>query len=295
MRQRLAAPALVHQRQALIDAEPVLFVDDDQRQALIFEALLKQCVRADDDLGSAVPDGRIGLVTRGFSEATRQPGDADAERLQPGRKAVAVLFCQQLCRRHDCNLVPFGHDVQRSGGGHDRFAAADITLHQAHHRMRRLQIGLDLAERFLLATGQCERQRSQEAVAQFGAAGQRNGRAGPVTQPDFSEAQVMGEHFLERQAPLARMCAGRQFVQVGIRRRPMQRTDRRREVGQARPGREFGRYPVRDLGQAVFDGLVHEIANPALLQSFGQRVDRRQTSLRTTAAPPDSASGIPDE
>jgi hypothetical protein len=50
---RPAVPRLVAQRVPLLDAEPVLLVDDDQPEVGELHPVLQQRVRADDDAGLA--------------------------------------------------------------------------------------------------------------------------------------------------------------------------------------------------------------------------------------------------
>ena len=54
--------ALGAQGVALLDAEAVLLVDDDQPEVGELDALLQQGVRADDDAGPAVGDLRARLA-----------------------------------------------------------------------------------------------------------------------------------------------------------------------------------------------------------------------------------------
>ena len=49
MRKAPELAALLLQPQALLDAEAMLLVDDDERESREIDALLKQCVGSDDD------------------------------------------------------------------------------------------------------------------------------------------------------------------------------------------------------------------------------------------------------
>ena len=58
----------------------MLLVDDDERELPKFDALLEQRVRADDDGGAAVGDGRERRGSRARRLRADQRRDLDAER-----------------------------------------------------------------------------------------------------------------------------------------------------------------------------------------------------------------------
>jgi len=87
----------------------------------------------------------------------------------------------------------------------------------------------------------------------------------------------MREQFLEREPPLAGMSTFRECRQIGVRRWPVQVTDRggqRRHAEAARDlhWQEFhGRFAIEQ-----HERLVRQHAQATLLHTFGRRVDRRE-------------------
>ena len=67
-----------------------------------------------------------------------------------------VLLRQHFCGRHDCRLrAGFDRAQHRQQRDH-RLAGTDIALQQTQHALRRGHVGLNLADRFELASGQRE-------------------------------------------------------------------------------------------------------------------------------------------
>ncbi len=85
--------ALAAQRVALLDAEPVLLVDDDQPEVGEVDGVLDQRVGADDDAGVAADDRRAARARRAavpcepVSSATRVPMSVAAEQPALGQRA----------------------------------------------------------------------------------------------------------------------------------------------------------------------------------------------------------------
>jgi hypothetical protein len=127
--------ALGGERQALVDAEAMLLVDDDERQIAEFDAGLEQRVRADEEIdGSVFQSGEDG-VALAAPLAARSDGEAEPAASASGADRALVLADEELGRRHQRGLAPGLDDV---GGGKqrdDRLARADIALEQAQHAL----------------------------------------------------------------------------------------------------------------------------------------------------------------
>ena len=65
-----------HQLEALLDAEAVLLVDDDQAEVGEVDFVFLQGVGADDELGFAAHDAALGLALGGGVERAGEEGDA---------------------------------------------------------------------------------------------------------------------------------------------------------------------------------------------------------------------------
>ena len=131
--------ALGAQGVALLDAEPVLLVDDDEPEVGELDALLQQGVGADDDAGAAVGDLGAGLPAGGGLQRAGEQGDPGAvggavelagaaERAEQLPDAAGVLGGEHLGGRQQGGLAAgvddLGHRAQRDDG----LARADLAL-----------------------------------------------------------------------------------------------------------------------------------------------------------------------
>ena len=96
----VALSALFAQRQSLMDAKPVLLVNDRQRQRSKSNVFLKQGMGADHHLNLAgrqpiqrCPPGLTG-------QSPGQPGNLDAQVAEPAVEIAVMLFRQQFGRGH---------------------------------------------------------------------------------------------------------------------------------------------------------------------------------------------------
>ena len=140
----MVADALFAQRHTLVYSETVLLIDDDQRQVVEINAFLEECMSADDELCVSIGNGFESFSPGRCALAAAQPRRADAQRFEPGGETAPVLFGEQLRRRHDCRLHIAGNRIEAGDRGDDGLAGADVTLYQAHHRMRPRHISQDL-------------------------------------------------------------------------------------------------------------------------------------------------------
>ena len=100
MRVEALLQSLFPQRQTLMHAEAVLFIDNHQRKAVELHLLLEDSVRADNHLHLPAGDGFLLRKARFALLFSCQPAHFNPQRREPGAEVVGVLFCQQLGRRH---------------------------------------------------------------------------------------------------------------------------------------------------------------------------------------------------
>ena len=160
--------ALGAQRVALLDAEAVLLVDDDQPEVGELDALLQQRVGADDDAGPAVGDLGARLAAgRGLQRAgeQRDPGAVGgavelagpAERAEQLADAAGVLGGEHLGGREQRGLAAGVDHLRHGPQRDDGLARADLALQQPVHRLLAAELRGQLLPHLALALGQLER------------------------------------------------------------------------------------------------------------------------------------------
>ena len=148
-------PGLVGQRGALLDAEPVLLVDDDQAEVEELDVLLEQRVGADDD--ARPRRWPAGTAARALGLGHRAGEQLDGRRLRgaaehPAAGQVAeqlgdrpvVLLGQHLGGREQRGLAARVDDPQHRPQRDQGLAGADLALEQPVHRVRLGEVALDL-------------------------------------------------------------------------------------------------------------------------------------------------------
>ena len=236
VRHAVAAASLVAQREALVHAEAMLLVDDRQREVMERHALLHQRVRADHQLGLATRDGRQCLVACTPRDLARQPHHADAQWLEPAAQVVEVLLGEQLGGGRQRGLLARIDRQQRRHRRDHGLAAADVALHQPQHRHGPCEVGADLAVHALLRARQCKGQRRAQRL-DAGLAAQWRGAMRLHRDALATQAQVMRQQLFDREPALRGVLAREQRLQVGVRRRAMQREQRIAQGRQARAER----------------------------------------------------------
>ena len=227
--------ALAAQRQALVHAETMLFIDDHQAKVFELHIVLKQGMGADHHFQLALKQllqNRLALLAL---VATAEPADLKAERLEPLHKVVAVLLGQQFGGCHQRNLIARFDHVQRSQCRNHGLAATDITLHQAHHRMTLLHVGQHLLHHALLCAGQLERQIILQAAGQRIAVSARRDRRRSLlamARAQQAQAQLVRQQLFKGQTLLRRVALFGQQQLRGLRRRAMQQGNRFGQRGQ---------------------------------------------------------------
>src|SRR5579875_12253 len=146
------------QRVALLDAEAMLLIDDDQPQPAKVHIFLDQRMRADSHGGLSALDRGVACRAFALAQAPGEKNSANAEWLQHGADAACMLFGQQFRRRHDRTLVAVECGHQQGSRCNCRLARADIALQQPAHRLALRQVRADLAANAALRLCKPERQ-----------------------------------------------------------------------------------------------------------------------------------------
>ena len=107
-----------------------------------------------------------------------------------------------------------------------------------------------------------------------------DGRVAADCRAQLPERQLLREQLLECEASLRRMTAGREHVELRIRRRAMYVPQRLVQAGKSQLAHDF---PRQEVGQPVVahcrERLRGEVPQASLLHAFGDRIDRRQDVL----------------
>ena len=205
MRLMTVGGALFAQAQALMHAEAMLLIDDDQGERGEFDAFLKQSMSADDDgrvpVANALKDGAARLA--GLPPGQKRDGHVQG--LEPAPEILRMLIGQQFGRRHQRHLSAALHGLGRGQRGNQGLAAAHIPLHQPQHGLAQAKVALDLEQRALLCRRQSKRQRGQQARLESAVRLQRPARIALYALSQQLERQLMRQQLLERQAALRRM------------------------------------------------------------------------------------------
>ncbi len=181
-------------------AEAMLLVNHGEAEIVKGDGLLKQGMRADDDVDRAGGQRIEGSGPLGSLVAAGQQREPQAARRREAAERRKMLARQNLGRRHQRRLPP-GLDAGRHGEQRDqRLARADIALQQPQHAGPARKVSADLLQCLHLRARQRERQRRDNffrnaAVARAGAAGRA-----PQLRPHEAQRELAGEHFVECEA-----------------------------------------------------------------------------------------------
>ena len=162
----LACPA---QRGSLLDAEAMLFVDDDESQVRETHALLEESVGSHDDEGLGGVHRALNLAAGGRRRRTRQQPNVRGihpQGLQERPQGGGVLLCQDLGRRDERPLVTSGDHLEQRAERDDGLARSHVSLQEPLHRHLTGQVGPNLGDRLALGVRELKRQRLPETLAQ---------------------------------------------------------------------------------------------------------------------------------
>ena len=263
-----AGIALGLQPLALIDAEPVLFVDHGQRQPVEADGILEQGMGADGDPGLARGQGGETCAALGRGVAAGQEDRRDAGGLQHGGQSLPVLTGEDLRGRHQGGLEAGGGRVGEGEGGDRGLARADVALQQSAHLFARGQVTADLGDGLLLGSGQFETEGGQQPGG--GLAGGDAGAGGDLARPATAgERELVGQKLVIGQ-PLPGRGVG---FELGLAGRGVQGLERGAPAGPAGPGQPCGVLPLRQVG-GVGEGGLDQFADHARRQAGGRGIDR---------------------
>ncbi len=187
--------ATLRQRLALLDAEAVLLVDDGDGEIAKLDALLDQCVRADDDV-DLLRELALTLPRRAREQRAR-----DAELLAEIGDREEVLLGERLGRGHQRALAAVLDGAQQRIERDDRLARADVALQQPLHRRRAREVRVDLADRLLLVRRERERQRLAVAPDQLARVAERGCERPLALGGAARDADLQQQQLLEREPP----------------------------------------------------------------------------------------------
>ena len=260
------------QRQPLMHAEAVLFVDNHQRQAVKLHLLLEDGVGADNHLHFAAGDSLL-LRLAGFAFLfARQPADFNTQRFEPVAEVIGMLLGKQFGGRHQRHLFAVDDSAQGGQGSDQRFTGANVALHQAHHRHVQRHIVFNLGGNPRLRAGGLKGQGGQQLVFQGIVGAERQGVIALGACPQRQHAEVMRQQLFQNQTLLRRVLAAFQLAKLQGGRRAVQRTQRLRQA----------HHPLRQLRRQEFANragfqelkrLIGELAQGRLLDAFGGRID----------------------
>ena len=125
---------LAHECGALLDAEAVLLIRDDEAEAEKRHRVADERVRADDDVEQTAGERFFYLAFLPRGHCARQASNADAERFEQRAQRVLVLLGEDLGRRHESTLTVVFVRKPDARRGDERLAGADVALHEAAHR-----------------------------------------------------------------------------------------------------------------------------------------------------------------
>ena len=122
----------------MLDAEPLLLVDDDQAEVLELDLGVEQPVGADHDVDGAVARGPSTTSFASASVWNRLSGlHVDREAGVPLGERLHVLLHEQRRRHEHGDLLAVLHRLERGAHGDLGLAVADVAADQPVHRDRR--------------------------------------------------------------------------------------------------------------------------------------------------------------
>ena len=134
----------------MLDAEPLLLVDDQQPEILEPHLLGQDAVRADHHVDGAVGQARERSRGPPCRSGTRERLDLHRESGEPLVERLEVLLDEERGRHEHRDLLAVLDRLERGAHGDLGLAEADVAREQAVHRDRPLHVGLDLVDRLQL-------------------------------------------------------------------------------------------------------------------------------------------------
>ena len=189
-------------------------------------------MRTDGDFDGAVGEFGFGFFFGFFALAAVEPDDFETQRLKPLFELDEMLFGKDFGRRHYSHLCTGLNGSQRGQGGDDGFAAADITLQQAVHRMGLRHVVADFGNNFFLRISQGKRQGVAQGLGQRAVATQCCRRTADTLLPRQAHGKLLRQKFVEfKPLPCGQRAVGK-LMDGETRRRRMQKAQVFGEVWQ---------------------------------------------------------------
>src|SRR6478752_323722 len=188
--------ALLHERKALVDAEPMLFVDNRQGKVMEGNVLLKEGVRPDQKVDVAKCEAIEDLPAGWTAFPASEDRDADAGRFREWRNGREMLAGENFSRRHESSLPA---SLDDGGGGaqcHDGLAGANVSLQETQHSLRPREIGNDVVNRLLLRMRERIGQGLQNSCTQAALAGAATSRLPAHVCTYQGKSELAGEQLI---------------------------------------------------------------------------------------------------
>jgi hypothetical protein len=137
----------------VVNAEPLLLVDDDEAEALELDALGEDRVGADDDVDAALRQSLLDRLGLGGGDEAGEAADPEREAVETLDEVRIMLTRKQRRRHHHRHLHPRHRRDEGGPQRHFRLAEADIAADQPVHRLARRQIAQHIVDRTILIVG----------------------------------------------------------------------------------------------------------------------------------------------
>ncbi|CWT61261.1 hypothetical protein NM1476_2203 [Neisseria meningitidis NM1476] len=154
-------------------------------------------MRADGDFDAAVGEFGFGFVFGFFTQTAKKADNFNAQRFEPLFKFNKMLFGKDFSGRHYSHLRTGFDSRQSRQSSHNGFAAADIALQQAVHRVGLRHIAADFGNNFFLRIGQGKRQGLAQGLGQCAVAAQCRRRAADTLLSRQAHRKLLRQKFIE--------------------------------------------------------------------------------------------------
>ena len=174
-----------------------------------------------------------------------------------------MLLSQDLCRRHEGDLISVFNRDDGSLKRDDRLAGTDIALEQPTHRKGRLHVSRDFLEHALLRAGRMKWQYLLYGFAGSstdleGDAGARSLLAALEFESEFDE-----EQFVEDQANMRGCTRGLKIAEALASVGPMNFRKRFAWSNQAKMGAHYGWDRIGSIGAQIVQCPAYDASKPA--------------------------------
>ena len=150
--------AFFSEQRALIYAESVLFVNDNERKITERNVLLDNGVSAYKHVRFSVFDLFPDFPSFGSAARAGKQRGFDAELFKKRGKGLIMLRCEHFRRRHHGGLSAALCRIIHRRRGNSRFSAADVALNKSRHRGGTFHIGNTFVYYPFLRAGKLVRQ-----------------------------------------------------------------------------------------------------------------------------------------